>query len=65
MDSEINLDASNVVVEYEKGKGSHEDAENGAGDGMTAIAAITGPLEGAIPPRGHAWNRRLEARSGR
>ena len=32
---------------------------------MTAISAITGPLEGAIPPRGHAWNRRLEARSGR
>ena len=34
MDSEINLDTSNIVVEYEKGKGSHEDAEDGAGDGM-------------------------------
>ena len=26
---------------------------------MNAISAITGPLEGAIAPRGHAWKRAL------
>ena len=26
---------------------------------MNAISAITGPLEGAITPRGHAWKRGL------
>ena len=32
---------------------------------MTAISAITGPLEGAIPPRGHAWKRALAGKPRR
>ena len=54
-----------AVDEVHHGGAARDEGHHGAGDGMTAISAITGPLEGAIPPRGHAWNRRLEARSGR
>ena len=32
---------------------------------MNAISAITGPLEGAIPPRGHAWKRALAGKPRR
>ena len=54
-----------AVDEVHHGGAARDEGHHGAGDGMTAISAITGPLEGAIGPTGSATQRPFAGSRGR